>query len=214
MMLIAMVLIVQMVFWMRAHGRRLKGELEQGLSSAASQRRWWGVFTLAMIAVAREGSETVVFIYGLLSSGPAVGKLAVLGAIALGFGVALATYGLLQLGGRLLSWRVFFKVTEIMLLLLGCALAVSAADKLIGLGILPYSATVWDSRWLLDDGTRVGGVISALTGYRARPDWVIFSVWIAYWGVVAALMGWQTRRRPEGRRRGQQAPKPLPPQAE
>jgi len=194
MMVVATALIVQMVFWMRAHGRRLQQHLEQGLGVAVEQKRWWGIFLLAMIAVSREGSETVVFVYGLLSSATARTAPAVAGAIALGFVFALATYGLLQLGGRYLSWRLFFKFTEAMLLLLGSALAVSAADKLIGLGILPFTSTLWDTSWLLDDGSRIGGVVAALTGYRARPDEVVLAVWLLYWGGMRALSWGQNRR--------------------
>jgi len=187
MMLIATLLIVQMVFWMRAHGRQLKRNLEQGLGVAVEHKRWWGIFMLAMIAVAREGSETVVFVYGLLSSAQAHSVLQISGAIATGFAIAIATYGLLQLGGRYLSWRLFFKFTEVMLLLLGCALAVTAAGKLILLGVLPFSSVVWNTSWLLDDGSRLGGVVSALTGYRSSPDQVVLGVWAIYWGAVFIL---------------------------
>ncbi len=56
-MLLACVLIVQMVLWMRRHGRTLKRELESALQKAADQANWWGVFVLAAIAVAREGAR-------------------------------------------------------------------------------------------------------------------------------------------------------------
>lgn len=191
MMLVAALLIVQMVFWMRAHGARLARNLHQGLSQAAGDRHWWGVFVLAMLAVAREGSETVIFLYGMLSAGTAGGLV---GAMALGFGLALATYGLLQLGGRLLSWRLFFRFTEVTLLLLGSALAVSVADKLISLGVLPYTQTLWNMSGILDDSGRLGGVISALTGYRAAPDRVVVAVWLLYWGAIALLFWGQNRR--------------------
>jgi high-affinity iron transporter len=69
-MLVAAALIVQMVFWMRKHGRTLKRELETSLQEAADRSNWWGVFVLALIAVAREGSETVVFLYGTLPPRP------------------------------------------------------------------------------------------------------------------------------------------------
>ena len=191
MMIIAVGLIIQMIYWMRAHGRTLKSEMEQGLSHAANGHQWWGVFALAMLAVAREGSETVVFLYGILSGNSLAGP-AVYGSIFLGFGVAFLTYLALQLGGRFISWRIFFRVTEIMLLLLGCALIVSAADKLIALGVLPFSSIVWNTSFLLDDGTRFGGAISALTGYRARPDWVLLTVWVLYWVGVFALLKLQS----------------------
>jgi len=200
MMFAAMVLIVQMVLWMRSNGRQMKHHLEQGLDLAVGQKRWWGVFVLALIAVAREGSETVVFVYGLLSSSRVGNMFELTGAIAVGIMIAVATYGALQLGGRYLSWRLFFKVTEIMLLSLGCALAVTAADKLISLGILPYTQTIWDLRWLLDDATRIGGVVSAMTGYRSAPDKIILAVWLTYWGVIFVLSklqshGWALHRK-------------------
>lgn len=194
MMAVAMILIVQMVFWMRANGRNLKATMEHGLTQAHMHQRWWGVFFLALIAVAREGSETVVFIFGLVSSRPDSGGLALYGAIALGFGVAMLTYFALQIGKRFMSWRWFFKITEVLLLLLGASLAVSTADKLISLGVLPYTAFLWDTSWLLDDGTRFGGVIGALTGYRSNPDVVTLWVWLLYWGGVAALFGAQRWR--------------------
>ncbi len=194
MMLIATILIMQMVFWMRTHGCQLKQHLEQGLGAAVAHKRWWGIFMLAMIAVAREGSETVVFVYGLLSSARNDGMLQITAAIALGFAIAVATYGLLQLGGRYLSWRLFFKFTEIMLLLLGCALAVSAAGKLILLGILPFTSVIWNTGWLLDDGSRLGGVISALTGYRSAPDLVVLAVWVIYWGAILFVTRLQQMR--------------------
>jgi len=114
--LIAAALIVQMVFWMRRHGRTLKRDLETSLQDAADRSNWWGVFILALIAVAREGSETVVFLYGTLAAARSGAVLAPFAVALFGFGLALGTYYLLQLGGRFLSWRVFFRVTEIMLL--------------------------------------------------------------------------------------------------
>ncbi len=191
MMAVAASLIVQMVFWMRAHGARLARNLHRELSQAATQRHWWGVFLLAMLAVAREGSETVIFLYGMLSAG-ASGAL--VGAIALGIALALATYGLLQLGGRVLSWRLFFRFTEVTLLALGAALAVGVADKLIALGVLPYTQALWDMSAILDDSTRLGGIVSALTGYRAAPDRVIVAVWVLYWGGIALMVRSQNRR--------------------
>ncbi len=191
MMLLAAALIVQMVLWMRAHGRRLKAELEGGLQASAERGHWWGIFLLAMIAVAREGSETVIFVYGMVSAAPSA---SLLGAVAAGIALALASYGVLQLGGRILSWRLFFRVTEVMLLALGAALLVAATDKLASLGVLPYTPAVWDSSWLLDDSGRLGGIIAALTGYRATPDRVTLAVWAIYWGAMGLALHLQNRR--------------------
>lgn len=183
--LIAAALILQMVFWMRKHGRSMKRDLETQLSTAIARQSWWGVFVLAMVAVAREGSETVIFLYGILSSGAAGDLLSGVGAGLLGFVLALLSYGLLQAGSRILSWRLFFRITETMLLFLACALLMTGIDGLIDLEILPrLSRRLWDSGWLLSDGDATGGFIAALTGYRATPNLMELLVFAGYWALV------------------------------
>ena len=191
----AAVLIVHMVLWMRLHGRSLKRELESGLAASAARDNWWGVLLLVAIAVAREGSETVVFLYGSLSTASG-GELAWMGVGgAVGFVLALATFWLLQMGGRYLSWRLFFRVTEIMLLLLAAALLTSGVDKLISLELLPTLLDpLWDSSALLDDMSPAGGVVSALTGYRAQPALMTVLIYAGYWLLVAALLRWREAR--------------------
>ena len=43
MMIVASGLIVQMVFWMRRHGRTFKRELEHDMQKNASAANWWGL---------------------------------------------------------------------------------------------------------------------------------------------------------------------------
>jgi high-affinity iron transporter len=186
--LVAAALIIQMVIWMRKHGRTLKGELETALTDASARANWWGIFALAAIAVAREGAETVVFLFGTLAAMKAATLHGTLAAVAAGFALALLTYYLLQFGSRILSWRLFFRVTEIMLLLLAASLLVTGVDILGDLGILPVSHRLWDSSaWLPDSGT-VGGLLGALTGYRARPDTIEILTYGLYWGAIYWLL--------------------------
>lgn len=188
-MLIAAVLIVQMVLWMRRHGRTLKRELETALQSAADKANWWGVFLLAAIAVAREGSETVVFLAGSISAARHGALGPTMLAVGAGLALALATYALLQVGNKLLSWRTFFRLTEVMLLLLAGSLLVTGVDNLVGLGVLPrLSGRLWDTSALLADGGAFGGLLSALTGYRARPDLTEVLIYALYWGLMAWLL--------------------------
>ncbi len=191
MVLVAAALIAQMVLWMRRHGRTLKYELEQGLSQNLAQRNWWGVALLAALAIAREGSEAVVFLYGTLAAASA-GELPLMGlAAAVGLLLALLTFWLLQLGGKVLTWPRFFRVTEVMLLLLAASLVVTGVEQLQALEWLPPLVDgVWDSTWLLSDMGRVGGLVAALTGYRAQPSLMTVLAWLAFW----ILMAWLMRR--------------------
>jgi high-affinity iron transporter len=183
--LIAAVLIIQMVFWMRQHGRTLKRELETSLQDAAARANWWAVFFLALIAVAREGSETVVFLFGTISAAQHSSLAAMSIAVAIGFAAALATYYVLQLGSRVLSWRMFFALTEIMLLLLAASLLVTGVENLSDLGVLPpLSGRLWDTSAILPDSGPLGGLLSALTGYRARPNLLDVLVYALYWSVI------------------------------
>src|SRR5581483_2571315 len=133
MVLIAAGLIVQMVFWMRRHGRTFRSNLEADMARNARAANWWGLLVVVALAVGRETAETVVFLYGLGAEKGGIANLPIV--LVLGLGAAFATFWLLQTGSRLLSWRVFFRVSEILLLLLAGALLVSGVERLIALGV-------------------------------------------------------------------------------
>ena len=105
--LIAAVLITQMVFWMRRHGRTLKRDLESGMQRAHDQENWWGVAALATIAVGREGAETVIFLYGtgLTQTNNAMIPFAL--SATSGFVLAFLTFWVLSRGARFISWKFF-----------------------------------------------------------------------------------------------------------
>ena len=191
MVLVAAALIAQMVLWMRAHGRTLKRELEQGLTRNLEHQNWWGVTVLAALAIAREGSEAVVFLYGTLAAAPA-SDLPLMGIAALGgLLAAVATFWLLQLGSKVMTWPRFFRITEILLLLLAASLVVTGAEKMQALEWLPPLVDgIWDTSWLLPDMGRVGGLVAGLTGYRAQPSLMTLLVFVGYW----LLMAWLLRR--------------------
>lgn len=187
MMLVAAALITQMVFWMRKHGRGMKKELESGLERAADTANWMGIAVIAMLAVAREGAETVIFLYGTGMSQHGMGFVQFLAAGFAGFAFALLTFWLLVKGGRYLSWKTFFRISETLLLLLAAGLLVGGVEKMIGYDWIPALADpVWDTSSLLDDNAATGNLIAALTGYRAQPALTLLLTYIGYWALVLA----------------------------
>ncbi len=190
MSLLACVLVVQMVVWMKRHGRTLKRELEGGARQSVANDNWWGLLVLVMIAVAREGSETVVFLYGTVSAAQDGGSPIMLALAGVGgFLVALLTFWLLQLGGKLITWRRFFRITEVLLLLLAGSLLIGGLDHLISLDALPTIVDpVWDSAWLLDDSSGLGKILADFAGYRAYPALISVLAWLVYWLVVWLLL--------------------------
>lgn len=187
MMLVAGGLIVQMVFWMRKNGRTLKRDLEANMQSNAAHANWWGLLVVVALAVGRESAETVVFLYGLGVQYASIWNF--LAILALGVGAAWLTFWALQQGGRFLSWRIFFRVSEIVLLLLAGALFVSGIEKLISLDVLPpLIDRLWDTSAVVDDSGRFGGLLAALTGYRSRPALLPLLLLASYWAVVGVLL--------------------------
>ena len=187
--LVACVLIVQMVLWMKHHGRSMKRDMEASLQKSKQDANWWGVTLLVALAIAREGSETVIFLYGLgFGQSGHVDPLQYL-AVAIGLALAFLTFYLLQLGGKIFSWRLFFRVTEIMLLFLAAGLFETGVDKLIDKEILPVVMNqVWDSSWLLDDSSTFGSLVATLTGYRAHPAGMNLIAYAVYWAVIFLLL--------------------------
>lgn len=195
MVLAACVLIVQMVLWMKRHGRTLKRDMEMSLAESRRNANWWSVAVLAALAIAREGSETVIFLYGLgFGQSGHVDVMQWL-AVLMGLALALLTFYLLQLGGRIFSWRAFFRVTEVMLLFLGAGLFETGIDKLIDKEIVPTGIDmVWDTSHILDDSGTVGSLVATLTGYRAHPALANLIAYALFWLVVCVLLR-RTRQR-------------------
>ncbi|MGV1793515.1 FTR1 family iron permease [Rhizobium sp. A37_96] len=193
----AAALILKMVFWIRKHGSGMKSGLEREAHKATTTGNWWGLFILCAIAVAREGSETVVFLYGILATAYETSLWSNLAAGATGLAMAAAGYAILQAGARWFPWPVFFRTTEIMLLLLAASLLVTGLDRAIGLDLVsPLSPPLWDSSWLLDDSQGFGRFLADFAGYRARPELLPALVYMLYWLIVAAGLFRSIRRRP------------------
>ncbi|QGZ32403.1 FTR1 family iron permease [Stutzerimonas stutzeri] len=204
MLLVASALILQMVGWMHHHGRDLKRKLVDSAASHLDQGNGVGLLLLAMLAVAREGSETVVFLYGIGHQQQGTDLTSFVIGGLLGFALALLSYFALQAGSRVFSWRRFFTVSEALLLLLGAALLMAGLDRfsgqLMGMDVPEVLYTVfgdplWDTSSVLDDGGTLGSTIAGLTGYRAMPSLASVILMALYWLAVWAWL----RPSPEAR---------------
>lgn len=178
----AAMMIVYMVKWMRSNGATLKSEMYGALAKDANRRWNISILVVVAVAIAREGSEAVIFIYALGFGEHGVVTSAMVLAVLSGLGLAILTIYILSLGNKIFSWRYFFKVTEILLLLLGGALLLNCVDLLVSVGLLPViKAKFWDTSFILSDGGRFVPLISSVIGYRATPSLIDILVYIGYW---------------------------------
>lgn len=181
------VLITQMVLWMHRHGRSLRSELERRAQDAANPL---GLALIATLAVAREGIETVMFLFGAFVQAAGNAALAGLAAGAAG-GLLLAvlTAWAGVRGARRIPLRVVFRVSEILLLLIAGAMLANGIDRVLARDWLSSLAdTVWDSSFLLDDAQGLGHVLADFAGYRAQPSLCLVIAFAAYWSFIAWRM--------------------------
>ena len=183
-LLAAVLMIGWHVVWMARHGRELAAQMKSvGSAVSAGSRPLTALLVVVAIAVLREGSEIVLFGYGLLASGSSMGALALGGVLGLVAGAALGFalyFGLLSI-----PMRHFFTATNGLLVLLAAGLASEAAGKLVQADALPTLVdAVWDSSWLLTDQSWLGQTLKVLVGYTAQPS----GIQLAFYGATVLLL--------------------------
>jgi high-affinity iron transporter len=157
-------------WWMQQHARAIKGQVQHRIDEARRTQRLWIVALIAFTGVFREGAETVLFLWGLLAQATSSSGWAnVVGGMA-GVGSAAALGWTIFRGGVRLSLPRFFAVTTVLIMLLAAGLFSGGVGRLQGLGFLPMTDPLWNTSWLLSDGSVTGSFLSGLVGYRAQPS--------------------------------------------
>lgn len=156
--------------WMQQHGRELAREMRQlGLAVVSGSRPLYALATVVGLAVLREGSELVLFLYGVLSSGEGTGDL-LLGGL-MGLAVGVSTGFALYLGLLRIPHHRLFAVTSGLILFLAAGLSAQAAASLVQADLIPsLGRAVWDTSSLLPEDSLFGRLLHILVGYVAQPD--------------------------------------------
>ena len=191
-MLLAVVMLTWHAWWMQQHARAMSGQVHRQIDEARATGRLSVLAVIAFTAVFREGAETVLFLWGLMtqvSIGGAAGLIGATGGVA---GAGILGW-LIFRGGRRIPVRRFFAVTTVLLVLVSAGLLASAISRLDSLGYVPSTQTLWDTSSILEDGSGVGGFLAGLLGYRARPTLLEALAWLAY-VVLVGLALWRPHR--------------------
>ena len=184
--------------WMAVHSRELAANAKQlGRQVQEGARELSVILVVISVAVLREGSETVLFLYGVAISGDASrGAMMVGGMAGLVAGIAL---GLLVFRGLLrIPLKHFFTATSVLVLLLAAGMAAQAARFLIQANVLPSLASpLWDTSGVVSNSSTMGKLLQGLLGYDARPAGMQIAFFIVVLIAIYAGMVWARRRTPE-----------------
>lgn len=184
-LLVAVAMLIWHNAWMASHGKQMASEL-RGVGDAvrAGDRPLYALAIVVGAAVLREGSETVLFLYGLAASDG--GMTTALSGGAVGLLAGAAAGAALYLGLLRIPTRYLFKVTGWMIALLAAGMAAQATVLLSAADLMPLGPTLWDTSWLLREDSILGKVLHILVGYVAEPTEAQLGAYLITLGIIFA----------------------------
>ncbi|WP_414545777.1 FTR1 family iron permease [Nostoc sp. CCY0012] len=205
---LAIAMLSWMLIWMTKQARFMKAQVEGSVTEALTQNSnaGWGIFGLILVAVVREGFETVLFIAANFQQGlvPALGAIGGLAGATL-IGVLLFKWGVK------INIRQFFQVMGVFLVLIVAGLVVSALKHFDeGMANLALSSNtsenlcfyydhfntihscilgpmVWNTDQILPDGQFPGIILKSLFGYREHLYLVQAIAYVIFLSTVGGL---------------------------
>jgi high-affinity iron transporter len=175
--------------WMTQHGRELTMEANRlGAAVRAGTQPLWALAIAVGLAVLREGSEVVLFLYGIAAAGGGGVAAMVLGG-ALGLASGVAAGAALYFGLVRIPLRHLFSVTSWLVLLLAAGMASQGAAFLLQADLLPpLGSTLWDTSFLLSDQSLPGRILHTLIGYTAQPAGIQLVFYLTTLFLIGSLM--------------------------
>lgn len=194
-LLLAVAMLTWHNVWMSSHGREMAREMQEiGDEVSAGRRSLTALAIVIGIAVLREGSEIVLFLYGIAASGGASSMSMLIGGVAGIAGGALIT-AFLYFGLLAIPTRQLFAVTTGLITLLAAGLAAQALLYIQQAGYLRVlTRPLWNSGWLLDEHSLVGQLLHTLVGYSARPNGMQLIAYLGTIVLIVVLMQATTRK--------------------
>ncbi|MDX1902174.1 MAG: FTR1 family protein [Gammaproteobacteria bacterium] len=192
---VAVIMIGWTVVWMKQHGKMIVSNMKKMSHSVAIGEKPLHILSLIIgLAVLREGSEIVVFLYGLIAAGQATWYTGLLGGIlGLSLGIAFGLcmyYGLLRI-----SMKYLFQIPSILLTLIAGGMAANAAGKLVNAGFLPaIIPSMWDTSAILSQHSLMGKFLFILIGYQDHPNGMQVIFYLITLGIIFTTAKWISRQ--------------------
>ncbi len=199
-MLFAAAVLTWMIFWMQKQGRQIQKGLEADVREALSGGQTAALFSLAFLAVLREGIELALFLTAVNFSASTVGGEApILGWLGgvLGLIAAIVIGWLMYESAIKLNLRRFFQITSIVLILFAAGLVGHAVHEFTELGWVPSVVEhVYDINSIVPETTTAGQFLKALFGYNGNPALTEMLAYLGYFVIVLGLL-WLFNRKPD-----------------
>ena len=185
---VAVVMLMWHNAWMARHGREIADEMRRvGNAVSEGAKPLTALAVVVGLAVLREGSEVVLFLYGIMASGTSGSALLVGGLLGIAGGAVFTA--LTYLGLLAIPNRYIFSVTSWLIALLAAGMAAQAVQFLNNAGVVvALDRTLWDTSWLLSEKSIFGRLLHTLIGYIDQPTEMQLLAYIATLFAMFLLM--------------------------
>jgi high-affinity iron transporter len=186
-LLIAVLMLSWHTIWMASHGREMSKRMARiGGEVKGGERSLLALAVVITLAVLREGSEVVLFLYGIAKSSQEA-PAALLGGGALGMVCGAVLSWVLYRGLLTIPLKHLFAVTNGLVILLAAGMAGQAAALMASIDWLPSLGNrLWNSRFLLAENSIAGKAMHAMVGYSEQPSGIQVAVYLS---TLLALAG-------------------------
>ena len=183
---IAVVMLTWHNVWMASHGQQMAADMRQiGEDVKSGSRSLAALAVVVGVAVMREGSEIVLFLYGLAAAGGSTSGSLIFGSV-LGLIAGCAVTVLTYLGLVTIPPRYLFRVTTLLITFLAAGLAAQSVSFFQQAGIITaLSQTAWDTSAILSDTSLFGRILHTMIGYSDQPSYLQV---VAYLVTLATIL--------------------------
>jgi high-affinity iron transporter len=183
--------------WMGRHGRELAVEAgDVGKLVRSGARPLHALAVVVGLAVLREGSELVLFLYSIVAAN-GTDAVSFGAGFALGVAAGVGVGALLYFGLLRIPLKHLFTVTSWLILLLAAGMASQGAAFLMQANLLPSLGNeLWDTSSILSENSVLGLLLHVLIGYSAQPAGIQVVFYLITLLVIGTLMRLMGRPRP------------------
>lgn len=176
------IFILTLIFWISKEGPKMRENLEEKVEESIKTQKMYSISIISFIIILREGIELILLLTGASSIGALDPINVILGSLT-GLCISIFIGFLVFFGIKSLNLKLFFKATNIILILFAVGLITFGIHEFIEAGIInPIIEEFWNIKHILPesypDGNPstpvflevIGALLKALFGYNANPS--------------------------------------------
>jgi high-affinity iron transporter len=192
--ILAVAFVTWMIFWMRATARTIAKDLRGKLSDALAIGPV-AVGVMALLAVGREGLETMAFFYANVRTAETGPDEPLIGFI-IGITVAVVLGWLIYRGA--ITWfnlGKFFTYTGALLVFVAAGILAYGLHDLQEAGVLPgLNSLAFDLSGPMPEDSWYGALLKGLFNYSAQTTVLQAVVWVLYVVIVLTIFLWPRKK--------------------